>query len=257
MKMIYSEYQTEYASYTFSYAIYCLKEADHETPAIYAQGFLPYTGDFSLEGDYFYLARSLRVALDRFSTSSENRRVDRKIQPLDIRMEVMDRNDFDATDEGFVQFCQAYAEERYGGGSMSPERLTYVLDRQLITHIFQFVGAEQHYGYVLAVVAEGMLHYWFSFYDTAYMRSHSLGKWMMWKVIDWSQQQGLLYAYIGTCYREKSLYKVRDHKGAEFFDGRRWNADVAFLKELCYSDDQARQADMMKSERKEQWLSDS
>lgn len=255
MKILFSEYQTDYSTYTFSYAVYCQKEAAHEVPEIYHRGFLPYTGDLSLSGDYFYLARSLRVALDRFATSSENRRVDRKIEPLNIQMEVLTRQDFNTSDQEFVQFCQAYAEERYAGGSMSAERLAYVLDRRLISHIFRFRSAEQLFGYVLAVVDEGMLHYWFSFYDTDYMRSHSLGKWMMWKVIDWSQQQGLSYAYIGTCYREKSLYKVRDHKGAEFFDGLRWNSDVAWLKELCRNDEAPKPADMIKSDRKDQWLS--
>ena len=254
MKIFHSEYQTDYSSYTFSYAVYCVKEHIHELPSMYAQGFLPYTGDLSLAEDYFYLARSLRVNLSRFATASENRRVDRKIEPLAIEMEVLERKDFDATDRSFVQFCQDYAEERFADGSMSGDRLSYVLSRDLITRVFRFATPEKTYGYVLAVVVGDTLHYWFSFYDTEYMQSHSLGKWMMWKVIDWAQQQGLAYAYIGTCYREKSLYKVRDHKGIEFFDGRTWNSDVAFLKELCRSDDETKSADMFKSDRKAQWL---
>lgn len=247
MKIFYSEYQTNYNSYTFSYAVYCVRETADELPAIYASGFLPYTGDLSLAEDHFYLARSLRIDLARFATLSENRRVDRKIQPLGIDMTVIDRPDFDTNDPAFVDFCQAYAEERFAGGSMSAERLAYVLDRNLVTHVFRFTSPDQTYGYVLAVVADGMLHYWFSFYNTAYMRSHSLGKWMMWRVIDWAQQRGLAHVYIGTCYREKSLYKVRDHKGAEFFDGRGWNTDTDFLKVLCRSDEEARPQDAFKS----------
>lgn len=254
MKIFYSEHQIDYATYTFSYAIYCVKEHADEIPNIYAQGFLPYTGDLTLTEDHFYLARSLRVDLSRFATLSENRRVDRKIEPLAIEMSVISRSDFDTNDASFVRFCQSYAEERFAGGSMSAERLAYVLDRELVTHVFRFAASEQTYGYVLAVVADGMLHYWFSFYDTEYMQSHSLGKWMMWRVIDWAQQQGLDYVYIGTCYREKSLYKVRDHKGAEFFDGRRWNADTDFLKALCRSDDTPRTADMLKTAWKDRWL---
>ena len=257
VKMFYAEYQTDYPSYTFSYAVYCVKESADELPDIYDRGFLPYTGDLTLTEDHFYLARSLRIDLSRFATLSENRRVDRKIQPLAINMDVVERRDFNTNDASFVQFCQSYAEERFAGGSMSAERLAYVLDRELVTHVFRFASPEQTYGYVLAVVADGMLHYWFSFYDTAFMQSHSLGKWMMWRVIDWAQQQRLNYVYIGTCYREKSLYKVRDHKGAEFFDGRRWNANTDFLKELCRSDDTPRTADMLKSDRKDRWLGEA
>ena len=77
---------------------------------------------------------------------------------------------------------------------------------------------------------------------------------MMWKVIDWAHRHGLSHVYIGTCYREKSLYKVRDHKGAEFFDGAGWNPDIAFLKELCQRDEEVKSRDMLKSDWQDRWL---
>jgi arginine-tRNA-protein transferase len=247
MHIFYSEYKTDYSSYTFSYAIYCVKEKQEELADIYQKGFLPYTGDPSLQQDTFYLARSLRVNLENFSSSSENRRVDRKIQPLEISMEVSAIHDFDIRDPAFRQFCLSFAEERFSGGSLSEERLSYILSRKMLTHVFSFRRGDKIYGYVLAVLQGGMLHYWFSFFDTAYLRSHSLGKWMMWKVINWAKKEGLDQVYIGTCYREKSLYKVRDHKGAAFFDGQKWNDDIRLLKELCRSDDEEKEKDLFKS----------
>lgn len=244
--MFFSEYNTNYSTYTFSYAIYCIKERQEEIPDIYTRGFLPYTGDLSLQEDTFYMARSLRINLAHFKSSSENRRVDRKIQPLEIQMEIQPKADFSLQDTTFRQFCTAYAEERFAGGSMGADRLQYVLNHNTLTHIFTFRSEDKLYGYVFAVIEGNMLHYWFSFYDTDYMRSHSLGKWMMWKVIDWTQQQQLSHVYIGTCYREKSLYKVRDHKGAEFFDGSRWNSDVERLKKLCRMDEQLKEQDLFK-----------
>ncbi len=246
MKIFFSEYNTDYTSYTFSYAVYCIKEKQEELPGIYARGFLPYTGDLSLSQDIFYLARSLRIDLARYQCTSENRRVDRKVQPLAITMAVVDKAGFDGQDPAFRQFCTTYAEERFAGGSMETDRLQYVLERDTLTHIFTFRTAEKVYGYVFAALQGNMLHYWFAFYDTDYMRSHSLGKWMMWKVIDWAHGQGLAYVYIGTCYKEKSLYKVRDHKGAEFFDGQQWNQDIALLKALCSTDEQPKEKDRFK-----------
>ncbi len=248
MNIIFSEYQTDYSSYTFSYAIYCIKEKQEELSEIYQKGFLPYTGNLSLEDDTFYLARSLRINLANFKSSSENRRVNRKAEPLNIQMEICSKAEFDLENPEFQKFCKDYAEERFSGGSMDADRLSYVLERQMLTHIISFSAEEQIYGYVFAVMQDDMLHYWFSFYDTAYMRSHSLGKWMMWKVIDWAQHEELQYVYIGTCYREKSLYKVRDHKGAEFFDGQKWNQDIALLKRLCKSDEEAKVSDLFKQE---------
>lgn len=246
MKIFFSEYNTNYATYTFSYAVYCVKEQQEELPDIYAKGFLPYTGNLTIEEDIFYMARSLRVELADFKTTSENRRVDKKIQPLAIQMSVQPKAAFDLHDPVFKSFCSAYAEERFSGGSMDADRLAYVQQRGTLTHIFTFQSEEKIYGYVFAALEGDMLHYWFSFYDTAFMRSHSLGKWMMWKVIDWAQQQQLAYVYIGTCYREKSLYKVRDHKGATFFDGSGWNSDVALLKQLCKTDEQRKEMDLFK-----------
>lgn len=246
MKIFFSEYNSNYSTYTFSYAIYCIKEHQEELPDIYARGFLPYTGNLSLPEDTFYMARSLRIDLTHFSSSSENRRVDRKIQPLHIQMKLQPKADFDLSNNAFRQFCSAYAEERFSGGNMDTDRLQYVLGRNTLTHIFTFYSEEKIYGYVFAVIEGEMLHYWFSFYDTDYMRSHSLGKWMMWKVIDWAQKQQLLHVYIGTCYREKSLYKVRDHKGTEFFDGNGWKKNVERLKKLCKTDEQQKDKDLFK-----------
>ena len=248
MKILFSEHQADYSSYTFSYAVYCVKEHQEELPDIYARGFLPYTGDPDWQGEVFYLARSLRVNLAEFRTLSENRRVDRKMEPLQADMIVQPRQDVDTAHPEFLSFCTRYAEERFASGSMDTQRLRYVLSRDLISHIFTFRTAEQTLGYVFAVLSGNLLHYWYSFYDTGYMRSHSLGKWMMWKVIDWAQARGLDYVYIGTCYREKSLYKVRDHKGAEFFDGIRWNTDLELLKQLCRTDESPRPQDLLKSD---------
>ncbi|WKN31811.1 GNAT family N-acetyltransferase [Porifericola rhodea] len=247
MRTFLSEYKTDYSSYTFSYAAYCVKEAQEELPQIYDQGFLPYTGNTSLADDTFYMARSLRINLQNFKSSSENRRVDRKIEPLAIQMEVYKKEDFNLNNESFREFCSSYAEERFSGGSMEAARLQYVLDREMLTHIFKFYNEDQEFGYVFVVMEGDMLHYWFSFYDTEYMRSHSLGKWMMWKVIDWAHEQELAHVYIGTCYKERSLYKVRDHKGAEFFDGSKWNSDISLLKTLCKSDEEEKDKDLFKS----------
>ncbi|MEM9671273.1 MAG: GNAT family N-acetyltransferase [Cyclobacteriaceae bacterium] len=252
MKILFSEYQSDYSSYTFSYAVYCVKETEKELPEIYDKGFLPYTGDVEWNEDVFYLARSLRVDLSEFKTLSENRRVDRKMEPLEAGMLVQPKSEFDITDPEFLAFCTDYAEERFSSGSMEADRLQYVLSRGLISHIFTFRNTEQVLGYVFAVITDSTLHYWYSFYDTEYMRSHSLGKWMMWKVIDWAQTQALDYVYIGTCYREKSLYKVRDHKGTEFFDGADWNTNRDLLKELCRTDEQPKTEDLLKSEHKYQ-----
>ncbi len=236
MKIFYSEGRPDYSSYTFNYGIYCVKEHQNEIPRIYQQGFLPYSADLTLQHEIFYLARSLRVDLDRFVDTSENRRVDRKIAELDIHMSFFNKQELLNSEPDFLPFAQAYANRRIGSDHMTNDRLDYILRLNIGTHIFRFSREERSIGYVLTCFEQNCLHYWFSFFDLALMKSHSLGKWMMWKVINWCRKNDLAHVYLGTCYGQKSLYKVRDHKGLSFFDGQIWNTDMKLLKEWCKKD---------------------
>lgn len=236
MKIFHSEYKSDYSTYTFSYAIYCLAEEPNEFAQIYNQGFLPYTANYEQKKNIFYLARSLRVNLAHFQDTSENKRINRKVEELEITMRVCPKDEFDPNDR-FLAFCGSFAEERFSGSQKSEDRLKYILTRDVLTHIISFSSKEKPLGYVYASLSGGMLHYWFAFYDTAFLRSHSLGKWMMWKVISWAKEEGLQYAYLGTCYGSKALYKARNHKGVEFYDGQSWNSDIKLLKHLCRLDD--------------------
>lgn len=245
MKIFYSESLPDYKSYTFNYGIYCLKEDQAELPMIYDKGFLPYTGNVSLEYDIFYLARSLRVDLNDFEDTSENRRINRKMADLQIEVDLHEKNEFLAGHRRFKDFAMAYCEARIGE-AMPEERLDYILTRTTGTNILSFTLDDEPVGYVLAVLQGSMLHYWFSFFDVQMMETHPLGKWMMWKSITMAKDLGLKQVYLGTCYGTKSLYKVRDHRGLAYYDGFRWNKDMSLLKSLCKSDIHANPADQFK-----------
>ncbi|WP_304233569.1 GNAT family N-acetyltransferase [Jiulongibacter sediminis] len=247
MKIFFSENTVDYSSYTFSYAIYAKREGSEDLSAIYDKGFLPYTGNLGLESEVFYLARSLRVDLDNFTDSSENRRVCRQIEPLNVKLEVIEKSDFDLNDPDFKSFCESYIAERIGSENMSVERWNYILASSIGTHILKFYNQEKTMGYILAAVGSDMLHYWFAFFDTEYMKTHSLGKYMMWKAIDWSKSQGLKHVYLGTAYKPAALYKIRDHKALEYWDGTQWNTDTKKLKELCKTDLDPKTADHFKT----------
>ena len=238
MKLIFSEYQINYDTYTFPFGVYCIKEPGDRLSEIYAKGFLPYTGDNKIKKDVFYLARSVRIALNKFEDTSENRRVNRLVQPLDIELIPFEKSSFNFQDKNFISFCSKYAANRFVGGTMDQSRLQYIFSRKTLTHIFTFRSTEINYGYVFALVEKYMIHYWYSFFNLEYLKSHSLGKWMMWRTIHWARENKFDYIYLGTCYKKKALYKVRDHKGIEFFDGVRWNEDVELLKYLCKKDEE-------------------
>ncbi len=234
MKIFRSESFVDYKTYTFNYANYCIKEHQQELPEIYAKGFLPYSNDTDLEEETYYLARSLRVDLKAFKESSENRRVARKIEPLSPSFKVIPIEDFNIDNADFKTYCLNFANKRFSE-PISEERLNYILHAKSISHIFQFEIAAKTVGYVISIIEQGSLHYWFAFFDLD-QQAFSLGKWMMFSVIKWAHDQQLEQVYLGTCYGEKSLYKVRDFKGLSYFDGNQWNSDVKSLKIKCKTD---------------------
>src|ERR1700722_3281675 len=197
MKVFFSEYDAVYASYTFSYAVYCIPETPDELTQVYQKGFLPYSGNPALPNAIFYLARSVRMELSRFTDCSENRRVDRKARRLGIDMVVRPKPSFCIDDERFLDFCLNYADARFAPGAMDKTRLQYVLNNEFLSHIFVFSHANRHLGYILSIVGEATMHYWFAFYDAALMRSVSLGKWMMWRAIHWAKEVGMENIYLG------------------------------------------------------------
>lgn len=238
MKTFLSESIADYRTYTFNYSVYAVREPGDRLNDMYGRGFLPYSAQTNIASEIFYLARSLRVELAEFADTSENRRVNRLVEALDLRLEVIPKAEFDLDDPDFQALCAAYIQERIGDEQMSEARWRYILSWDLGSHLFRFTfPSGQLAGFVLAALDDEMLHYWFAFFDTAYMRSHSLGKWMMWRVIAWAKEHQRKYVYLGTAYKPGALYKIRDHKGLRFFDGHAWNSDMKALKAQCEQDE--------------------
>lgn len=248
MKVFLSESINDYTTYTFNYAAYCIKESQDELPQIYAKGFLPYSNNIEILPEVYYLCRSLRVDTNRFQDSSENRRVDRKLTELDIQVRAIAKSDFDLEDAQFQNFCFKYAAERFSNNAMNASRLSYILNRPSASHLIEFTSKGKLVGYVWAVIEGTMLHYWYAFFDTQYLGVYPIGKWMMWRTIKWAKEEGLEHVYLGTCYGEKSLYKVRDFKGLAFFNGSIWDTDTKRLKQLCKTDQETRTSDLFKQE---------
>ena len=68
----------------------------------------------------------------------------------------------------------------------------------------------------------------------------------MWRSLHWAKEEKLNHVYLGTCYGKSALYKARDFKGLEFFDGMQWNSNVKLLKSLCKSDEEIKNKDRFK-----------
>ena len=248
MKTFRAEFNNDYTTYTFGYADYAVMESVRELNILYKEGYLPFSGNIKLNYPVFYLARSLRVDLNIFRDSSENRRVSRKVSEIDPILERVTLTKEISDNKNFLDFCLSYAEERFTNNAMNISRLRYILECGIATDLFKFVGKNDSdpFAYVLTAIDKDCLHFWFSFYDTRFLENVPVGKWLMWRMIHWAQENSMRYIYLGTAYGEKSLYKVRDFNGLEFFDGTFWNSDMEFLKQKCKNDSITNQTDAFK-----------
>ncbi len=235
MKIIYSEGPAQYQDYTFNYAVYAIP-TNEELDLAYSMGFLPYTGNLSLEQCYFYLCRSLRIDLNKFEINSENKRVFKKIDPENVKLSVLTVQEF-LENKSAIKFCFDYIRERFPEKAMTEERFQYILNILEGLEVYQLEFQGRMIAYILIVQGEKSAHYWFSFYSLDLSKEIPVGKFSMTYMINHFKTKALDYLYLGTCYGTKSLYKARDYKGMEYFDGAGWNNSLQSLKVLCKNDE--------------------
>lgn len=246
MRVFYSEFQNDYSSYTFSYVPYCVFENFQNHSHVYEKGFLPYTGNPDLTNYLYYMARSLRVNLAEFSLTSENRRVLRRFEDFTVNHEWIPKRDFISYVSEHKKFWMHYCAKRFSGDAMNEERLQYIVESPFATAIIRFTLDDIHAGDVIVSHQDDMLHYWFCFYDLEHFDGLPLGKYLMLQVIRLCHEDEYRFVYLGTCYGDRSLYKARDFRGIEFFDGAGWQNDLNRLKKWCHQDKEESSLDRFK-----------
>jgi arginyl-tRNA--protein-N-Asp/Glu arginylyltransferase len=230
MRLLYSEYKSDYNHYIFPYVIWAIPESGDEPVDFFARGFLPSSRNL----DRFYMCRHIRVELAKFSPSSENRRILRKGE--NISCSLMPRENFDYT-PARREFCKAYADARFGQEVMSYERLDTLFASPICTHLMSFreIETEREVGMVVLYLHPPQTaFYYYAFYDLNCM-SRNLGMYMMTRVVADLAGQGFDYIYLGSCYSRNALYKAQ-FEGFQFWNGFAWSTDVQQLKYLIQRD---------------------
>ena len=230
MKLVFSEHVSDYGNYIFPYAVWAFPERGEKPRQLFDAGFLPSSRNL----DRFYLCRQVRVCLDQFQPSSENRRILRKGEGL--RVELLTRRRFKYT-AARREFCKGYADIKFGKDSMTAERLDNLFASPLITHLLVYTDTETEKEVGLAMVyceARSLAFYYYAFYDLNYFQ-RNLGMFMMTSAVNLFAGRGLKHIYLGSCYSRNALYKTQ-FAGAEFFNGHRWSRDLKELKCLLERD---------------------
>lgn len=225
MKLFFSEFKPDYGKYHFPYQVWLLKEEEDELETIYQKGFLPIR---SLPGVY-YLSRSLRVDLARFSLSSENRRIMRKTEKISFT--TLPLSEFNYS-PAIQKLCKDYGEKRFGKGVFPASAVRSIFSGQVYNQVFVFKDEEkqEEVGYAVCFATDKLLQYAHAFYDLAYFEQ-SLGARMMLQAVLWAKENQKEFAYLGTGYEKSALYKT-EFQGVEFFNGFSWSQNLAELKAL-------------------------
>jgi len=223
MKLLFSEAHPDYKHYIFPYVIWAVPEAGEKPSAIFNAGFLP--GSRTL--DRFYLCRQVRVNLSRFEPSSENRRILRKGEG--IQVELVPREKFDYT-PARREFFKRYADAKFST-EMTYERLDSLFSNPIISHLLVFTDGKtgEEIGVVTLYLEDSQLaFYYYAFYNLSHP-NRSLGLFMMTTAAVEFAARGIRHLYLGTCYSESALYKTQ-FTGVEYFNGFRWSENLAELK---------------------------
>ncbi len=226
MRLLFSEAVPDPVNYVYPYAVWAFLEAG-ETPATAFQaGFLP----SSPQLDRFYLVRNVRVPLPGWQPTSENRRVLRKLSGIDL--ELVPRLQWPEK-TGDRERWQAWADNSFGPGVMSRERLDRLMAAPVVSHLLRLTERES--GRELAVALmylepPAVAYYYYAFYHSAPEWRH-LGMGLMTSAVELMSRTGYQHLYVGTCYTETALYKTQ-FDAVEFFNGMLWSANLPELKHL-------------------------
>jgi arginyl-tRNA--protein-N-Asp/Glu arginylyltransferase len=201
--------------------------SDKNTTFLYDQGFL-----FTrvCKGD-MYQTRSLRIDLSKFNLSSENRRILKQVE--NINLEIADIPYLEYTWKihklGKDFYTTKFGEKTFSAGKI--KELITEPEHSNFNKLFIYKTKDDNkaLGYVICFENKDLLHYCYPFYDLN-TNLKSLGLGMMTKAIVWAKENNKKYIYLGSASRPTDTYKLQ-FEGLEWFDGKNWNADLDRLKQ--------------------------
>lgn len=177
-------------------------------------------------------SRSLRIDLDKFELNSENRRVLRKTDNVNLRKESLPYSDYHWSIHKLGK--QFYDKFKEGLFSANKIKELFTDQKKSDFNIALIYSVEdKDLGYCVAVETDNILHYSYPFYD----RSDSpknMGMGMMVRAIKYAREENKKYIYLGSAQRPSDVYKLQ-FEGLEWFDKDHWSTDLDKLKNILES----------------------
>ena len=181
--------------------------------------------------------RSLRIDLSTFELSSENKRILKKTEDLQLTIASIPYADY--TWE-IHKMGKDFYEKKFGSKTFSAQKIKELLtdakksnfNQVFIYQLSNTVSLSQtsNTGYCIALETKNILHYCYPFYNLE-INYPNMGMGMMLKAIVWAKEQGKQYIYLGSAQRPSDTYKLQ-FAGLEWFDGTAWQTDPNELKNI-------------------------
>ena len=192
--------------------------SDKNIAAMYNDGYV-----FGRPGrGYMNQTRSMRIDLNKFELSSENRRILRKTEA--IKSEVCD-----VPYKNYSWKIGKLAKD----GTFSANKIKELLTtKHNFNKLLAYSFNDEIVGYTICFESDDILHYSYPFYDlkpNTYNLIPNLGMSMMLNAILYAKQMNKQYIYLGSAQRPGDTYKIQ-FKGLEWFDGEKWSEDLEELK---------------------------
>lgn len=175
--------------------------------------------------------RSLRIRLNGFELSSENRRVIKNTP--DLTMEELELPLIEMYDWHMARLAKEFYEKRFGvkifGANKARELIT-INEKSNFNVLLKYIVKNKLLGYCICYASKNLLHYVYPFYKyDEFPNNYGMGMLLM--AIQNARVNGKKYFYIGSYTRPEDKYKLQ-FKGLEWFDGNTWSTDLEELKSI-------------------------
>ncbi|HAT03247.1 MAG TPA: hypothetical protein DCS29_00510 [Candidatus Magasanikbacteria bacterium] len=176
--------------------------------------------------------RSVRIDLNKFKLSSENRRILRKTKDLVLSDKQLPTNNYHWS---IGKMAKDFYTTKFGDGTFSANKVKELLTTEYnFNTLFSYSLGSETIGYAICYENNNILHYSYPFYDLlpkTYNLIPNLGMSMMLHTILYAQENNKKYMYLGSASRPTDVYKLQ-FAGLEWFDGKVWQTDIEELKNI-------------------------
>ena len=174
--------------------------------------------------------RSLRIDLSKFELSSENKRVLKKNEGLNLDIKAIPYENYNWQ---IGKIAKDFYDTKFGKGVFTANKIKELLtdkEKSNFNTLFEYNLTKDAIGNAICYANSKIVHYSYPFYILQ-NQTQSIGMGMMVMAIVAAKQNNMQYIYLGSAQRPTDVYKLQ-FAGLEWFDGEKWKTDLDELKNI-------------------------